>query len=98
MRARVEKARAELTEMLQGIQITGVDITTLEADLYERAAATGTLNFGDPSARLKTLRREKKGYHVWPFEGEYWQDELGWYQVDARPDCPEKLATGENKR
>ncbi len=98
VRARVEKARAELTEMLQGIQITGVDITTLEADLYERAAATGTLNFGDPSARLKTLRREKKGYHVWPFEGEYWQDELGWYQVDARPDCPEKLATGENKR
>jgi tetratricopeptide (TPR) repeat protein len=91
---RVDAARGDLTDMLQGVKITGVDITTLEADLYEKASATGTLDFGDPMGRLRSLKRDKKGYEVWPFQGEYWADELGWYQVDARPDCPEKMAVG----
>lgn len=98
LRTKVENARGELGEMLQGIQITGVDITTLEADLYERASVTGTLPTADNTERLRKLRRDKKGYQVWPFEGEYWADELGWYQVDARPDCPEKIAVGDQKR
>ncbi len=98
LRAKVDVARGELGEMLQGIQITGVDITTLEADLYERASVTGVLDVPDNTERLRKLRRDKEGYQVWPFEGEYWADELGWYQVDARPDCPEKIAVGDQKR
>jgi tetratricopeptide (TPR) repeat protein len=94
IRFRLDEARADLKSMLEGIQITGVDITTLEADLYERAAATGSLDFGDPAGRLRKLRKDKTGFHVWPFEGEYWADELGWYQVDDRPDCPDQMAVG----
>ncbi len=94
VRTRITEARADLRSMLEGIQITGIDITTLEADLYQRAAATGDLGFGDPTGRLKKLRKEKVGFTVWPFQGEYWQDELGWYQIDDRPDCPSDVQVG----
>lgn len=86
--------RDELKDMLEGLELTRIDLLSLEADLYTRAAATGEeVAFGDKVARVRDLR--KKGKHVWPFQGEYWADELGWYRVDARPDCPASLARGQ---
>ncbi len=35
--------------------------------------------------------RVPPGYNTWPFEGEYWVDELGWYQVDTLDECKEIL-------
>jgi tetratricopeptide (TPR) repeat protein len=83
-------ARDELDDMLEGIELTRVDLLTLEADLYERAAATGEeIEYAEKVDRLRKLR--KKGKRVWPFDGEYWADELGWYRIDAQPDCPKNL-------
>jgi tetratricopeptide (TPR) repeat protein len=93
---RVTKARQELASMLEGIEITRLDLLNLETQMYERAAATGVLDYGSHIGKLKELRRTKRGHRVWPWQGEYWADELGWYVFNARPDCPESLARGED--
>jgi tetratricopeptide (TPR) repeat protein len=83
----------ELADLLTGIELARIDILQLSSRMYERAAATGeAVEHGDRIGKLRELRKRQKGYDVWPFEGEYWADELGWYQVDARSDCPESMA------
>jgi tetratricopeptide (TPR) repeat protein len=93
---RVAHARDELSSMLAGIEITRLDLLNLEAQLYQRAAATGVLETGDRATELRDLRKRKTGFHVWPFQGEYWADELGWFVFDARPECPASMARGED--
>ncbi|HMV69576.1 MAG TPA: hypothetical protein PKA64_22230, partial [Myxococcota bacterium] len=83
-------AEADLADMLTGIELTRVDILTYEARLYEQAAALGGLPEEEDMAALRK-EQTRKGKRMWPFEGEYWADELGWYRVTARPDCPPDL-------
>lgn len=87
-----------LEKQLTGLELTRVDILQLESQLYERASNTGTLEHGDRIGKLRDLRKAKRGYHVWPFQGEYWADELGWFTVDARSDCPESMARKIEKK
>jgi hypothetical protein len=89
--AQVKRARDEITEMLTGVEITRLDLLNFETQLYEQAAQTGALEIGDKVGKLRKIRK-RRGSWVWPFEGEYWADELGWYRVDARPDCPADMA------
>jgi tetratricopeptide (TPR) repeat protein len=93
--ARVETARAELASMLEGMEITRLDLLNLETEMYERAAATGVLEYGNHIEQLRQMRKEKRGFRVWPWQGEYWADELGWFVFSARPDCPESMARGD---
>lgn len=92
--ARLDRAKAELADMLNGIEITRLDLLNLETQMYERAAATGTLDYGDRIGKLRDLNKRKKGFRAWPWQGEYWADELGWFVFSARPDCPESMARG----
>ena len=88
---RANVVSTEWNEMLSGIEITRLDLLDFETRLYERAAATGELEQGDRIGKLRKMRK-KRGAWVWPFQGEYWEDELGWYTVDARAECPASLA------
>lgn len=90
---RARTAQTELAQMLQGVEITRLDVLQMEADMYERAAQTGHLDYGDRIGKLRKIKKARRGYRVWPFQGEYWADELGWFVVDARPDCPESAAS-----
>ena len=89
---KVDAARTELTDMLQSIEITKLDLLSLEQQMYERAAATGVLDQG--SGRKRRDRDVRKGFREWAFQGEYWADELGYYVMNTTPECPESL-TGE---
>lgn len=89
---RARTARTELAQTLQAVEITRVDMLQMQAEMYERATETGKLDFGDTIGKLRNMRKARKGYRVWPYQGEVWADELGWYAVDARADCPESLA------
>lgn len=95
--ARVEKAKGDLAAMLEGIEITRLDLLNLETQMYERAAATGVMDYGTHIEKLRDMKKKKQGFRVWPWQGEYWADELGWYVFDARPDCPESMARGEGQ-
>lgn len=91
---RVQGAVDELKGMLQGVEITKLDLLSLEQQMYERAAATGVLETGSSREARRALRRDKKNSRVWPWEGEFWADELGYYQVTTAAECPESMQTG----
>ncbi|MBX2799117.1 MAG: hypothetical protein KTR31_15685 [Myxococcales bacterium] len=93
---RVSAAAKELDGMLTDIEITRLDLLNLESEMYQRAAATGVLEYGDHVGQLRDLRKSRKGFRVWPWQGEYWADEVGWYVFSARPDCPDSMAVGED--
>lgn len=90
--SRARRQASELEELLTGLELARIDILQLESRLYEQAAATGTLEQGGRVAKLRDLRKQKRDHQVWPFQGEYWVDELGWYQVDATSACPASMA------
>jgi tetratricopeptide (TPR) repeat protein len=93
--AQARVRRDELQGYLDNVQITKLDMMSYETQLYEKAAATGALEFGDRIGELRKLRKAK-GTRVWPFQDEYWADELGYYRYDVRPDCPAGMAAGES--
>ena len=87
-------ARDQLVGMLSNVEVTKLDIMNYETAMLEKAAATGKLDYGDRIGQLRRLRK-KKGIRVWPFQGEYWADEIGYYQLNTRPDCPEGMQAGK---
>ena len=92
IKAGVERRVNELTTMLNNSDITKLDMLRLETQLYQNAANIGKM----PDLDRKAYRRERvrKGYVVWPYEGEYWADEVGYYRVDAHAECPQGLMGG----
>jgi len=61
-----------------------VEMITAEKDIYD-AAYQGRLM--DKVATRKADRSVPEGYRYWPFEGEYWLDEIGWYEVNTINEC-----------
>ena len=84
------KARDELKNMLANLKITKLDMMQFETRQLEQASVTGELDTGDRIGQLRKLRA-KPGTRMWPWQGEYWADEVGYYNVVSRPDCPESL-------
>ena len=71
------------------------EILQLEQRLYEQAANIGKIP--DSKRNVKRKLRRKVDTRMWPWEGEYWADEVGYYRIDAKPDCPAGLQVGEVK-
>ena len=95
---KVTKFRDDLYDMLTDIELTRVDLLTLEADMLQRAAAGGGLpTQADNTSRLRKLRK-RRGFRPWPWQGEYWADEVGWYVFASRPDCPATMTRDEEAR
>ncbi len=96
--AKVAQFRQELDEMMADIELTRIDLLTLEADMLQRAAASGgELEKVDNTQRLRKLRK-RRGFRPWPWQGEYWADEVGWYVFASRPDCPASMTRNEEAR
>jgi tetratricopeptide (TPR) repeat protein len=92
LRDRSQARVDELTRMLNDTEIAKLDMLRLETKLYEQAARTGEM----PDIERTAERRERvrRGFVRWDFQGEYWADEVGYYRVEALPECPEGLMTG----
>ena len=58
--------------------------------MYEKAAATGELDFGDKIGKLRNIRKNKRGSRVWPFQGEFWADEINNYRSYLTNLCVEE--------
>jgi tetratricopeptide (TPR) repeat protein len=61
-----------------------VEMITAEKNIYD-AAYQGRLM--DKVATRKADSSVQQGYRFWPFQGEYWVDELGWYEVNTINEC-----------
>jgi hypothetical protein len=44
--------------------------------------------------RVKRQVRARVTERLWDWEGEYWADEIGFYRVNTKPECPEGMRAG----
>jgi tetratricopeptide (TPR) repeat protein len=88
-RDELQGATDDLAGMLSNVQISKLDMLQFETRLYEQASLTGRLS--DKERRVVRTERVRKGWVYWPYQGEYWADELGYYRVNAIPECPAGL-------
>lgn len=93
IKSRAQAQVDELTTMLNDTEIAKLDMLKLETKLYEQAAVTGEM--AEVERRAERKERIRKGYVSWPYEGEIWADELGYYRVETKPECPAGLMTGQ---
>ncbi len=93
IRDRIQGREAELQQMLTDAEISKLDIMQMETQLYQMASLKGEASLESRRTVDRKLR-VKKGWRYWPWEGEYWADELGYYRITAKPDCPAGMASG----
>jgi tetratricopeptide (TPR) repeat protein len=92
IKERADGMEARLAQMLADAEINKLDMMQMEQRLYEMSAARGE---GVKSREtVSRSKRIKPGYRYWPWEGESWQDELGYFRITAKPDCPMGLTVG----
>ncbi len=91
---KLQHATDELGGMLTNVEISKLDMLQFETRLYEQASLTGQL--ADKERRVIRTERVRKGWLHWPYQGEYWADELGYYKVNAIPECPAGLRGNED--
>jgi len=86
---RLDAQQADLATRLADAEIFGLDILRMQQQQYEAAANTGKIA---PAARkAKRADRKRKAFREWPYQGEAWADELGYYRVDSTPECPANM-------
>lgn len=89
VKARFAQQATELAEMLANADIFVLDILRMKTQLYEQSAAQGKLL--EAAKTVQRKERVRKGWQEWPFEGEFWLDEVGYYRVDIVPECPASM-------
>jgi tetratricopeptide (TPR) repeat protein len=89
IRDRIAAMELGLADFIDNVEVSKLDIMQMETRLYEQAANLGTMP--EPPRKVSRNLRLQRGYLYWPWEGEYWADEVGYYRIDAKPDCPESL-------
>jgi len=85
----LKKLRAMLSTLqghLGNAELYKVEMITAEKNLYD-AAYQGRLM--EKMAKRAIDPDVPEGYRFWVFEGEYWADELGWYEVNTINECLE---------
>lgn len=71
----------ELIDQREQANYLKVEVVTGEKELIESQR-------GLPAKRVVDVSTEvAKGYHFWPFNGEYWEDELGTYIYTTESSC-----------
>jgi hypothetical protein len=82
--ARLRGMHLALGEHLGNAELYKVEMITAEKNIYD-AAYRG--NLMEKMAKRGLDRSVPEGYRYWPFEGEYWVDEIGWYEVNTINEC-----------
>ena len=86
IQAKVGRMADELEGMIDAADLSRLDMMDMEKRLFSQAAATGELaQKREVVTRTKKVRKDER---YWPYEGEVWADELGYFRINAKPDCP----------
>ncbi len=92
---RATRMATELREMLQAAELSALDMLDFETRLYSQAAAQGEML--DARKVVNRKDRVKANQRAWPWEGEYWADEVGYYRIESEPDCPSGMRQGAGR-
>ncbi len=83
-RARYSRLISELQDLMNQVDTVDLEITTLirgqlESEVQEQMTAAARTGGGDVEV--------DEEHQVWPFDGEYWRDELGFYRQQVTNQC-----------
>jgi hypothetical protein len=83
-RGRYERNLADLNEQLRNGQKILIDITAaVRNQIDDRLLG----QFVDPKEAEANIVKPDDEHFIWPFRGEYWRDELGFYRQTIRSTC-----------
>jgi hypothetical protein len=75
----------ELNEHIRDSKKIIIDISAAERGKIEQTAKTGT--FSEQDAKIYGVVEPDEEHVLWPFDGEYWRDELGFYRQVVVSKC-----------
>ena len=86
---KVQQLSNEIEQMLKALQFTRLDITDKRQEQLRMASQTGYM----PEVRELANRKQRtaRNKHVWPYQGEIWADELGYYKANVIAQCPASM-------
>ena len=83
-RARYERNLADLNEQLRNGQKILIDITAAQRNQLDQAIQGAQVTVEESKANIVKPDEE---HVIWPFNGEYWRDELGFYRQTITSKC-----------
>jgi tetratricopeptide (TPR) repeat protein len=89
---RAKRMADELAQMMDDVEISKLDMMDFERRLFQAASARGDML--ETRDTVKRTQRIRKNERYWPWEGEYWADEVGYYRINSKPDCPQGMSQG----
>ena len=81
----------QLQSQITSLQISKLDILDMETQMLNRAAETGKME--ETKRQVRREKRIRSGEVVWEYQGEYWADEVGYYRLNTKSDCPGSIKT-----
>jgi|GEM_PF-848327 len=89
---RAKRMADELAQMMDDVEISKLDMMDFERRLFQAASARGDML--EKRDTVKRTQRIRDNERYWPWEGEYWADEVGYYRINSKPDCPQGMSQG----
>ena len=83
-KARYERNLSDLNEQLRNGQKILIDITAAQRNQLDQAIAGSQVTAEESKANIVKPDEE---HVIWPFNGEYWRDELGFYRQTITSKC-----------
>jgi hypothetical protein len=83
-KARYERNLADLNEQLRNGQKILIDITAAQRNQLDQAIQNAQVSVEESKANIVKPDEE---HVIWPFNGEYWRDELGFYRQTITSKC-----------
>ncbi len=83
-RGRYQRNLADLNEQLRNGQKILIDITAAKRNQLDQAMANQQVTAEESKANIV---RPDEEHVIWPFQGEYWRDELGFYRQTITSKC-----------
>ena len=78
-----------LQRQMISLEISKLDILDMETQMLNRAAQTGKME--DAKRQVRRNKRIRSGELVWEYDGEMWADEVGYYRVNTKSECPASM-------
>lgn len=84
-RARYQRYVDEMDEHIRNGDKILIDIVAAKRNLLDQAITEGQVSAAE--AKLFGVVNPDDEHFMWPFEGEYWRDELGFYRQEVQSAC-----------
>jgi tetratricopeptide (TPR) repeat protein len=84
-RARFQRTVDEINEHLRDAAKILIDVTAAERNKLEQAVQTGQVSREE--SKIYGVVNPDEEHVLWPFDGEYWRDELGFYRQVVISNC-----------